>query len=414
MLFLAVIIASFVNSKIRSGIRGRKKIIQNIQNNLPPLESKCQRIWIHVSSYGEFLQVKPVLNHLKRVKPNLFIIISFFSPSGYDHINIEPLIDFKCYLPFDTYFQAKKFISIISPQLAVIVRHDIWPNFAWRLNYENIPLVLIDASLPQNSSRFLPGLRALNKVLFSCMEAILAISEDEKEKFSQLVDDPEKITVIGDTKYDQVFERSQNLDRISQLLAEPKLREKKILVVGSSWQTDEDYLIPAFQQLLQKFNDLVMILAPHEPQSHRIDEIENRLKQAYLNSARLSELKPGEFDSHCLIIDRVGVLANIYYLGNIAFVGGSFHYKIHNVLEPAIYGIPVIFGPKINTSSEALYFLKQDAAILVNSTQEIVDVVKNLVENPEQAEQYGNRAKQLVMQNVGNSEKIAQFLLQYL
>jgi len=246
------------------------------------------------------------------------------------------------------------------------------------------------------------------------MEAILAVSATEAEKLGKLVADPGKISVIGNTKYDQVFERSQNLDRIAALLEEPKLKQKRILVVGSSWQADEDFLIPAFQQLREKFDDLIMILAPHEPSPEHIQQLEFQLDQAQLTSARLSLFKPGQFDSHCLIIDQIGLLANIYYLGKIAFVGGSFYSKIHNVLEPAVYGIPVIFGPKMTNSAEAQHLLTNEAAILVKSTQELVDVITSLLNIPELAKTYGQRAKQIVMQNVGSSEKIANFLLQYL
>jgi 3-deoxy-D-manno-octulosonic-acid transferase len=412
--FFGASIAGLMNPKIRKGLQGRKKIIKKVQTSLSIINVAKPRIWIHVSSYGEFLQVKPVLIELKKFKPDIFIIVSFFSPSGYDTVMVEQPIDFKCYLPFDSYFGAKKFIAAIAPLIAVIVRHDIWPNFVWRLKQENIPLILIDASIQEKSYRLLPVLKIINRKLFSLMQAILAISDDETARLRQLVDNPEKIIVVGDTKYDQVFERSQHLDRISQLLEVPALKDKKIFVVGSSWQTDEEFLIPAFQQLHQQFKDLIMILAPHEPTSDHLEQIEHQLEQSDLTSIRLSQLKPGIFNCHCLIIDKIGLLANIYYLGKVAFVGGSFHYKIHNVLEPAVYGIPVLFGPKMTNSSEAKHLLKHDAAILVKSTQQIVDVIKHLLENPEQANKYGERARQIVMQNVGSSEKIAQFLIQYL
>ena len=414
LLYLSAKVASIINPKIRQGLRGRRKIIKKIDENLEIVNNTNPRVWVHVSSYGEFLQVKPVLIYLKKINPDIFIIISFFSPSGYDNTKIQPPVDFKCYLPFDSYFQAKKFISVIAPKISVIVRHDIWPNFVWRLRQERIPLILIDASIPQKSFRLLPIFKAINRSLFSLMEAILAVSATEAEKLGKLVADPGKISVIGDTKYDQVFERSQNLDRIAALLEEPKLKQKRILVVGSSWQADEDFLIPAFQQLREKFDDLIMILAPHEPSPEHIQQLESQLDQAQLTSARLSLFKPGQFDSHCLIIDQIGLLANIYYLGKIAFVGGSFYSKIHNVLEPAVYGIPVIFGPKMTNSAEAQYLLTNEAAILVKSTQELVDVITSLLNIPELAKTYGQRAKQIVMQNVGSSEKIANFLLQYL
>lgn len=413
LLFFVALIGSLFNSKIRKGIKERKNNIKMIKDILSQVPHKRQRIWFHVSSYGEFLQLKPVLSFIKQANPDIFTIISFFSPSGYDHTPLQPAIDLKCYLPFDSYFQAKKFISIISPRVAGIVRHDIWPNFVWRLKIEKIPLILIDASLPQKSSRLLPILRGINRNLFSLMDAILAISQEEAEKFTRLVDDSEKIYTIGDTKYDQVFERSQNLDRISMLLEEPHLREKDVIVVGSSWQTDEDHLIPAFKQLSQQYKNIIIILAPHEPTPSRIEYIESQLKEAELTWTLLSKFRPGQLKSRCLIVDAVGLLANIYYLGKIAFVGGSFHYKVHNVLEPAVYGIPVLFGPKMTNSSEAQNLLKNNAAFLVNSTEQIVDVISNLIENQEVAKDYGARAKEIVMQNVGSSMKIAQFLLRY-
>ena len=414
LLFIGFLVLSRFNSKVRRGIEARKKIIHKTRAALSQVQADRPRIWIHVSSLGEFLQVKPVLQQLKKIDPKLFIIVSFFSPSGFEHVHDQPAFDYKCYLPFDSYFQAKKFVAVIAPKIAVIVRHDIWPNFVYRLSHEKIPLVLIDASLPQKSSRMMPILRQINKYLFSCMKAICAISEEEAEKLRRIVDTPEKILVTGDTKYDQVFERSKNLDAIAPFLQEPNFKQKKIFVVGSSWPMDEEQIIPAFAQLCHKFDDLIMILAPHEPLPHRIEEIENRLQQVQLTSTRLSQFKSGEFNARCLIIDQVGLLANIYYLGCVSFVGGSFHYKIHNVLEPAIYGLPVLFGPKMKNSSEAQYLLNHDAAILVNSRQEIEQVLIRLLENPDLAQQYGQRARQIVMQNVGSSEKIAQLLMRYL
>ena len=414
LLYLIAKVASIVNPKIRQGMRGRRKVIKKIGENLRIVNNTSPKVWVHVSSYGEFLQVKSVLTELKELNPDLLIITSFFSPSGYNNTKIQPPIDFKCYLPFDSYFQAKKFISMISPQVAVIVRHDIWPNFVWRLKQDKIPLILIDASIPEKSFRLLPIVKGINRSLFNLFQAILAISETEAKKLAPLVTDPSKISVVGDTKYDQVFVRSKKLDSIAALLEEPILKQKRIIVVGSSWQADEDYLIPAFRQLRETFDDLIMILAPHEPSPEHIKQLEFRLGQAQLTATRLSLFKPGQFDSHCLIIDQIGLLANIYYLGKMAFVGGSFYSKIHNVLEPAVYGIPVLFGPKMTNSAEAQHLLSNDAAILVKSTQEIVDAITNLLKNPELAKAYGDRAKQIVMQNVGSSEKIAKFLLPYL
>jgi len=173
-------------------------------------------------------------------------------------------------------------------------------------------------------------------------------------------------------------------------------------------------LIPAFGELSAAFDDLVIIIAPHEPAPHRVDDIKNRLHSDNLPTVSLSELTPADASFKCLVIDRIGILANVYYLGTLAFVGGSFHSKIHNVLEPAVYGRPVIFGPKMKTSSEAIQLLKNKAAIQVHTRQELVAVVSDLLQHPNRAAQFGQAARQTVMKNVGNSKSIAEFLLTFI
>jgi len=233
--FVALFLASWINSKIRRGVRGRKNLIDRIQMDLARLGSGKPKVWVHVSSYGEFLQVKPVLFQLKALDPNIITFITFFSPSGYENVTVEHPVDCISYLPLDSYVQARKFVSLVKPQLAVIVRHDIWPNFVWRLHRNNIPLVLIDATLPDNSSRFWPILRGINRKLFEFLSAILVVSDEEKLKFQRVVTRPEKIIVAGETKYDQVIERSKNLSPIEDLLNHRYLSTRRILVAGSSW-----------------------------------------------------------------------------------------------------------------------------------------------------------------------------------
>lgn len=411
--YTGLLLASLVNPKIRRGFSGRKKLLKSIETDLSRLEAGDQKIWIHVSSFGEFLQVKPVLQQIKSLNPSTFIFVTFFSPSGYENVIVESPVDYISYLPIDSYFQAKKFISVLSPKLAVIVRHDIWPNFVWCLWQAQIPLILIDASLPDNSSRFWPVLRGINKRLFGIMKAILVVSEDEKEKFKKVVSDHEKIIVAGDTKYDQVIERSQDLKKIALLLNHDYLLKHRIIVAGSSWESDEAVLIPAFSELASEFNDLFLIIAPHEPSENRVAEIKNRLQEYRIPWVRLSELHEEDVNFKCLIVDRIGLLANIYYLATLTFVGGSFHSKIHNVLEPAVYGRPVIFGPKMKNSSEAIHLLKHNAAIRVESKKEFIDVVSDLLNHSERSNQFGLRARKTVMQNVGNSKEMAEFLLKF-
>ncbi len=407
--FLSII--SLFNLKTRKGLSGRFGLIKKLKNELPVKKSDRDVTWFHVSSYGEFLQAKPVLDQLKKKNPKLFIFVTVFSPSGFENIKVEQPIDYLCYLPFDRYFTIKKFISIINPKIAVIVRHDIWPNCVWLLHKKGIPLYLIDASLPKNSSRFKPLFRYLNQVLFCKLAGVFVISEEEVRKFQKLGVESDKIKIFGDTKYDQVYERSLNNEKITQLIDHPILSNKKVLVAGSTWQEDEAVLISAFRQVHEKNKDTFLIIAPHEPALKRITDIEQQCHKANIKTVRWSDLGKFENETKCLIIDRIGLLSAIYSLGDVAFVGGSFYYKIHNVLEPAVFGIPVFFGPKMTTSAEAYKLLEHEAALIVNSVAQIVNLLTKIFKNTKFAKKYGDNAKNLVKQNIGSSKRIAAFLI---
>jgi len=413
LLIIAVNIAGLFHAKIRNGLHGRKWILPKLKSDLAALADRS-RILIHVSSFGEWLQVRPVLNQIKQLNPDIALVVSFFSPSGFDHVSLEPPIDVKCYLPIDSYFRIKKFIKLIKPQVVAIVRHDIWPNFLYRVNREKIPILLIDASIPRRSWVVATLLRPFHRWMYGMFDLILAISGEEAEALRRIISDPTKIRITGDTKYDQVYQRSQQLDKIASLSRLLKPQQRPIWVIGSSWPADEHQIIPAFQQLHQQFPRFMMILVPHEPTPARIEQIEEQLRLAHLTWRRLSQLNHQPFDHDCLIVDQVGLLATIYALGQVAFVGGSFHFKIHNVLEPAVFGVAVLFGPKMKNSAEAIHLLANNAAFQVHSTAEIVATISRLLSNPELAREYGNRAKQIVMQNVGTSAKVANLLLAHL
>ena len=398
---------SLFDRKTRKGFNGRLGLIRKLKNELPALKSNRDVTWFHVSSYGEFLQAKPALDQLKKENPKLFIFVTVFSPSGFENIKVEAPVDYLCYLPFDSYFTIKKFVSIVNPKVSAIVRHDIWPNCVWILHKKGIPLYLIDASLPNNSSRFKPIFRIINQALFRKLAGVFVISEEEVQKFQKLGIESGKIKIIGDTKYDQVYERSRNKKKITPLIDHPVLSNKKVLVAGSTWQDDEAVVIPAFQEVHQKIKNTFLIIAPHEPALKRITEIERQCQKANIKTVRWSELENLNKNTRCLIIDRIGLLSSIYSLGDVAFVGGSFYYKIHNVLEPAVFGIPVFFGPKMTTSAEAYKLLEHEAGVIVNSVEQSVNLLTEIIENPKLAQKYGDNAKNLVKKNI--STGIARF-----
>jgi 3-deoxy-D-manno-octulosonic-acid transferase len=185
MLYLSFHAAGLFNDKIRRGIRGRKNLLTRISKDLKDITNK--KVWFHISSYGEYEQAKPVMVQLKAARPDVVIIVSFFSPSAYEHIKVSPPVDYICYLPMDSKSNAKQFVSIVDPVLAVVVRHDIWPNFIWELNRQHVPVVLIDASIPPKSSRLWPIFRGFNRNLYSSFNYILTISKLQSETINNLL-----------------------------------------------------------------------------------------------------------------------------------------------------------------------------------------------------------------------------------
>ena len=412
ILYIVFHIGALFNQKIRKGVKGRKGLLKKIKSDLKSVSKR--KIWFHIASYGEFEQAKPVLRLLKQQQPDIFIIVSFFSPSGFEHIKREQPVDYKCYIPFDSIAGAFKFISIVNPAVGVVVRHDIWPNFMWVMKKKRIPLILIDASIPPTSSRLWPVLRNFNRTLFNKFTRILTTSNLEMHRLRLLVSNDEKLAVTGDTKFDQVFHRAMETNRIESLLANKYLSSHRILIAGSSWPSDEERLIPVFKNVKNQVDDALLIIVPHEPIPHRIEEISDSLDSHNLKWLVYSEMTGESTDYDVLIIDKIGFLANLYKLGIAAFIGGSFTQKVHNVLEPAAHGIPVLVGPKITTQAEATRLVDSGGAIIVNSPEEFEVQMTRIYSDNMYQQIVGKRAKFFVEQHLGASEKTVEIIVNYL
>ncbi len=412
LLYLGFHVAGLFNEKIRRGIRGRKNLLPTIVNDLKNINKK--KAWFHISSYGEYEQAKPVMLQLKAARPDIAIIVSFFSPSAYEHIKLSQPVDYICYLPMDSKANATRFVSIVAPMLAVVVRHDIWPNFIWELNQQHIPVVLIDASIPQKSSRLWPIFKGFNRNLYSNFSFILAISKFQSKTFNDLLGHNQKTILTGDTKFDQVYQRTRETDKVAHLVNHPYLKKKPIWIIGSSWPEDEKRVITAFARLKNKHHKLLMIIAPHEPTEQRVSEIEKQLAALNISAIRYSELTENNSDFDALVVNKMGLLANIYSVGIAAFVGGSYAQNVHNVLEPAAHGIPVLFGPKINTQPEAKLLVATAGGFIVKTVDEIVNKMDVLLNNRDMAHKTGENAKDLVMEHVGAAEKTTSVLLKVL
>jgi len=402
VLYLLLRIGSFFNPKIRKGIKDRKRLFEDLILSLISLDNKKKLIWFHSSSMGEFEQAKPIIEKLKANK-SVNILATFFSPSGYENSKNYPFADIVSYMPFDTSGEAKRFIKTVQPDLAVMMRYDIWPNFIWQLKENNIPCLLVDATMRKNSNRKILFSKSFHKSLYKDITRILTVSKDDLKNFKDFSIPDSKLRSVGDTRFDRVYQKSQAAKE-KKLFKENYFAGKKVFVAGSSWESDEDVYLPAFLKLTKYEPDLVLILVPHEPTIQRLEKLENYFS-GKTSTIRLSYLNNYN-NENVIIVDSIGILLTLYYYADVAYVGGSFKQGIHNVLEPAVYGIPVIFGPKIENSQEAKKLVEIGGAKLINNKNEIYRHLRLLLSNDELRKKIGKISLEYVIHNIGATDKI--------
>lgn len=401
-LYIFLQLGALFNSKIKRGIKGRRRIFEELILNAASLNKSKKLVWFHSSSLGEFEQAKPIIQELKKDN-SINVLITFFSPSGYENSRKYPYADLVSYLPFDSRVYAERFISIIRPDLAVLMRYDIWPNHIWAMKKRNIPCFIVDATMKENSPRKLPVIKNFHKVLFSDVSRILTVSEDDVQGFKDFRIGKEKLTAVGDTRFDRVYEKSLAA-KGKNIIKKDLLRGKKIFVAGSTWDMDENIILPAFLKLAKYTSDVVMILVPHEPTITNLERIENEVSGT-MKSIRFSHLNSYKGE-RIIIVDSIGILLTLYAYSDLAFVGGSFKQNIHNVLEAAVYGVPVLFGPKIDNSQESRELLKRGGGILIRNQREAYRQLRTCFSDEGLRKAKGSIAAEYVKENLGATKKI--------
>ncbi len=401
-LFIFVRLIGIFNSKVRTGIVGRRRIFEELILNAAALDKSKKLVWFHSSSLGEFEQAKPIIEKLKK-DSSVNILVTFFSPSGLENSKKYPYADLVSYLPFDTKSNAEKFINIVSPDLAIIMRYDIWPNHIWSMKKKGVTSYLVDATMKPGSPRKFPIVKNFHKVLFKDISKILTVSQVDSIGFKSFDCNENQLMVVGDTRFDRVYQRSL-LARNRNLIKDEVLKNKKILVAGSTWGVDEDVIIPAFVKLAKFDPDVLLIIAPHEPTLIHLDRIENEFSR-HLKTIRFSHLNNYN-DERVIIIDSIGILLTLYTYADAAFIGGSFKQNIHNVLEAAVYGIPVLFGPKIENSQETQKLLKRGGGILIMDKRDAYKELRLLFKDDELRKGKGKLSYDFVKENLGATEKI--------
>ncbi|MFZ2865538.1 MAG: glycosyltransferase N-terminal domain-containing protein [Ignavibacteriaceae bacterium] len=402
VLYSALRFAGIFNKKIRIGIIGRKRVYEELILNASAIDRNKKLVWFHSSSLGEFEQAKPIIEQLKKDK-DVNVLITFFSPSGYINSNKYPHADLISYIPFDTKQNAKKFISITNPAIAIIMRYDLWPNIIETLNKRNIPAYLVDATLRENSPRSFPVIKSFHKILYNYLDKILTVSSKDAEEFRKFGIAENKIVIAGDTRFDRVYTRSLSA-REKKLISDNIIDNKKVFVAGSTWEQDEDVIFPAFIKLAKFDEKVIMIVAPHEPTVIHLEKIENEFS-GKLKTIRFSHLN-NYTDEKVIIIDSIGILLTLYTYADVAFVGGSFKQNIHNVLEAAVYGTPVLFGPKIENSQEAIRLAEIGGGIIIKDKRAAYKNLRELFSKDELRTETGLISSEYVKANIGATQKI--------
>lgn len=382
--------------RARRGIRARYRAAHARRDAARPL------LWMHAPSVGEGLQARPILEIARRRRPDLQLAYTYFSPSA-ESFAAKLDVDFRDYLPFDTAGDARVALDALRPRALVFAKLDVWPTLVRAAHQRGVRLGIVSATLARQSSRRSGPAAALLRDAYAALDAVGAIDEDDAERLVALGVRPAAIEVTGDTRYDQVWARAHAVDRSGALIA-PLISPRPTLVAGSTWPADEAALFPAFVAARSRVPDARMILAPHEPTPAHLDAAERWAADTRLRIARLGTSTAAEAD--VVLVDRVGVLGDLYALADAAFVGGGFHAAgLHSVLEPAAFGAPVLFGPRYTASRDAVLLVDRGGGASVADAPELTECLVSWLGNAPARQRAGERARALVRSGLGAAER---------
>ena len=369
----------------------RKKGSKQIWQKLSIADKTAKYIWVHVASFGEFEQGRPVIETIKEKNPEAKILLTFFSPSGYEICKNYPLADIVCYLPIDTPRNARRFVNAIQIEKAIFVKYEFWRNILSELKKREIPTYLISSTFRKNQLFFSPCGISHRKVL-NCFTHIFVQNESSKNLLQKI--NIHDVTISGDTRFDRVVKIAQNAKQfpLIRIFAE----SQNVLVAGSTWEKDEKIIIKHFN----KNHSQKLIIAPHEISKHRLEVLCSKIKRPYVKYSEATEENVTQAD--CLVIDGFGLLSSIYQYGSLAYIGGGFGVGIHNTLEAAVWKIPIIFGPNYQKAEEAKDLIACGGAISVTNQEEYKKALTQLLNEKNAGEQAGI----YVQQHAGSTDLI--------
>ncbi len=403
--FLLIRIASLWNDKARRLLRGQRATLSLLQERL----TKGHWVWFHASSVGEFEQGRPIMERLRRERPELKILLTFFSPSGYELRKDWHGADIITYLPFATRRNARRFLNIVKPEKAVFIKYEFWPAYLKELRKRGIATYSVASVFRPEQFFFRPIIGKPYLSLLHCFTHLLVQDEASKELLAE--HGVENVTVCGDPRFNRVaqiaseakeiplVDRFTSTDSFRNMMAEGRCT--KILVAGSTWVRDEELL----NKYIVEHDDVRLVLVPHETDERHIQQIFRIFEGRYI---RLSEATLRNVDLYrVLVVDEVGMLSSIYRYATVAYIGGGFGKGIHNTLEAAAYGVPVVWGKNYKRFREAKGLIAAGAGFAVSNYAELREALDNAFMNAAEA---GKRAREYVLSETDAAERIYNML----
>ncbi|MFM6924218.1 MAG: 3-deoxy-D-manno-octulosonic acid transferase [Ferruginibacter sp.] len=405
-------VAAIANPKARKWLQGRRDIFERISRQLTMNNLQGpgggQPIWMHCASLGEFEQGRPLLEALKSQNPNIRIVLSFFSPSGYEVMKEYKAVDHIFYLPMDSPVNAKKFLDAVNPSLVLWVKYEYWYYYLTEIKKRNIPALLVSGIFRQNQP-FFAWYGAIWREMLKSFTYFFVQNTGSRQLLSAL-GFTENVSITGDTRFDRVMEIADHFTAV------PGIAEfcgsSQVIVAGSTWEEDEIELL----HFVNVNRQVKFIIAPHEIDKANLKDV----KEEFPNSLFYSELNKEQYANadarhslpHVLIIDNIGMLSRLYNYATIAYVGGGYGVDgVHNVLEAAVYGKPVVFGPVYEKFDEATGLLHAGGAVCIDGGPvKLEHILNNLLQDERERNKTGAAARQFVYTNAGASKKIIQFI----
>lgn len=386
------------NHKIKLGVKGRTNTFDILKNKI---KKEDQTLWFHCASLGEYEQGLPIFNLLRKDYPKHKIVLTFFSPSGFEIRKNAPFADVVVYLPLDTKSNAKRFINLVNPELTVFVKYEIWPNYLNEIKKKGLRAVLISAVFRKDQSFFKWYGIQTKRALFA-FEHIFTQNEYSKNLLENI--GYKNATVSGDTRFDRVLNQLQ-IDNTLDFIDTFK-QDKLCIVVGSSWPEDEAILVPYINQCK---HNVKFIIAPHNIKAKQIEGLKNSIKRSTVlfSNKENSNLK----NANVFIIDTIGILSKIYSYADIAYVGGAMGTTgLHNILEPAVFGVPIIIGSNHKKFPEAQTMIDNGNVFSVNDFSSLKNKLDLLIENKTVREETGHKSFSFVKEKEGATIQILNYL----